>query len=212
MFLGHYAVAFGAKKIDPKISLGTLFLSANFLDLIYPFFVLIGVENIQVNKDFVGLMPYEFYYPYSHSLIMAIVWGILVGVVFCIPSQKIKKMSLLFFLVISHWVLDFISHRPDIPVFLNGPHYGLFLWRNLILTITVEMSLFLLGLSLYVKTKGWKGLQKKWTFVLLVGLLLVIYAGSIFGPPPPNTTAFAISGLLQWLFVGWGYWFDRKSA
>lgn len=211
MFLGHYALAFAAKKVSPKSSLGLTLMAANFLDLIFPLFVLLGLESIQIKAELQGLMPFEFYYPYSHSLLMSVLWGGLLGGISYFVQKNLRQTLVLFFLVVSHWVLDFIAHRPDMPVLIGGPFLGLYLWRSLSLIVIFELGLFCIGLGLYIQNAGWTSARRKWELGVLVGLFILIYIGSLLGPPPPNPMAFAISGNLQWLFVVYGFWLDQNE-
>ena len=116
----------------------------------------------------------------------------------------------LFAVVLSHWLLDVLSHRPDMPILLDGgPHWGFGLWESLTATLVVELGLFAAGLALYLRGTEAKG--RKGTLLLgaLVAFLGLIYLGNLFGPPPPSAEAVAWSGIAMWLLVAWGYWVDR---
>jgi hypothetical protein len=212
MFIGHFGVGFGAKKIDNKPSLGTLFLAAQFVDLLWPFLLILGIEKVEITPGITAFNPLDFtYYPFSHSLFGMLVWAVLFGVIYFLFKKNFKSALLLGVLVISHWVLDLIVHIPDLPIFPGGSvKVGLGLWNSIPLTIIVEGSIFLIGVYLYFKSTKTK--NKTGTFALwsLVIFLILIYILNIIGPPPESSEAIGYVGLSQWLIIAWGYWIDRN--
>jgi hypothetical protein len=212
MFIGHFGVGFGAKKIDNKPSLGTLFLAAQFVDLLWPFLLILGIEKVEITPGITAFNPLDFtYYPFSHSLFGMLVWAVLFGVIYFLFKKNFKSALLLGVLVISHWVLDLIVHIPDLPIFPGGSvKVGLGLWNSIPLTIIVEGSIFLIGVYLYFKSTKTK--NKTGTFALwsLVIFLILIYILNIIGPPPESAEAIGYVGLSQWLIIAWGYWIDRN--
>ncbi len=126
MFLGHYAVAFAAKKVNPKPSLGTLFLAAQWLDLLWPLLLLMGYESVTIEPGNTDFTPLNFvHYPVSHSLLFALCWSVLFGLVYYIFKKNGKAALLIGALVLSHWVLDWITHRPDLPL---SPFSDIYNW------------------------------------------------------------------------------------
>ena len=156
-----------------------------------------------LNLDFVS-------YPYSHSLLGMCVGGLLLAAVWywLCRARTVRGAVVVFLLVVSHWALDWVTHRPDLPLGLNGPHYGLGLWSNAPLTIAVEASLFVLGLWSYLRSTRPVSRAGTWGLWSLVVLLLLIYAGTAFGPPPPGWEPVAWAGLLSWLFPLWAWRID----
>lgn len=212
MFLGHYGAGFVAKKFESRASLGTYIMAAVFLDLIWPIFLLIGLEHVQIDPGNTIVTPLNFYdYPYSHSLLMSIVWSLLFGGIYYLVKKNKKTSIILGLCVFSHWVLDFIVHRADLPIAPGvETFFGLGLWNSLPATLIVELSIFLGGAYLYIKTTKAKDNIGKFSLLGFVFLLLIIYAMNLFsGTLPPNTNALAFSALGQWLFVVWGYWIDK---
>lgn len=209
MFIGHYALGFGAKKIDNLPSLAMLFIAVQFLDLLWPIFVLMGIETFQIDLGNTSLTPLDFtFYPYSHSFLMALVWSVLLGIVYFAFTKNNKGAKLIAALVFSHWILDFITHRPDLPLSPFGDlKVGLGLWNMPIAEISIEIGLFLIGVYFYVKTVSPK---RKIAFWSLVVFLLVVHLMNIFGPPPPSIKAVAWSANLMWLIVLWAWWIERK--
>jgi membrane-bound metal-dependent hydrolase YbcI (DUF457 family) len=214
MFIGHFGFGLGAKKAAPRISLGTLFLAAQFLDLLWPTFILLGWEHVKIELGHTKLAPLNFTdYPISHSLLMAFVWGLLFGLVYYLFKRNYKNAVILFLCVISHWILDLIVHAKDLPLYPgHSPLLGFGLWNNVPLEIIVEGLIFLIGLVLYVRTT--KSVNKKGIFVFwsLIVVLIGIHLANIFGSPPPNVSAIAWAGELQWLFVIWAYWADANRV
>jgi FtsH-binding integral membrane protein len=213
MFIGHFAAGMMAKKVQPSISLGTLFLAAQFLDLLWPTLLLLDVEHVAIAPGISKVTPLDFTdYPISHSLLMVIGWSLIFSVVYYLISKNRTGSILLGTLVLSHWILDLVVHIPDLPLYPgDSPKVGLGLWNSTLLTILVEGVIFISGIWIYLKTK--KELSQKvnaWFWSLVV-FLLIIHVINFIGPPPPSVNAIAWAGHLQWLFVPWAWWADRSA-
>jgi hypothetical protein len=212
MFIGHFAVGFGAKRVAPAVSLGSFFLACQLADLLWPNFVLFGVEKVEIDPGNTAVTPLDFVsYPYSHSLLALLGWGLAFAVLYRIVRRGTWTAALtLAAVVLSHWVLDVASHRPDMPVTLHGPErLGLGLWNSVPATLAVELALLVLGVTLYLRAtvpRDRTGSVALWS---LVGFLLAINLANLFGPPPPSATAVAWAAQAVWLLVAWGYWIDR---
>lgn len=214
MFIGHFAVAFAARQAVPRTSLGTLFIAAQLIDLLWPGFLLLGLERVQVVPGATVVTPLVFeYYPFSHSLLAVLGWAALMGVVYLLLRRDRFAAVVLATLVISHWVLDAIVHQPDLPLIPGGKTMvGLSGWSSLSFTLAIELSLFMLGLWLYARATRARDAVGRWGFAGLAVALLVIYAGNLFGAPPPDAITIAWVGQSQWLLVWWGYWIDRHRS
>jgi len=211
MFIAHFGVGLGAKAAEPRISLGTTFLAAQFVDLLWPTLLVLGIERVEIAPGITKVTPLDFVsYPITHSLLLASVWGILFGLVYWAVKKNRRGAFVLGLCVVSHWVLDFIVHRPDLPLYPGSVRVGLGLWNSMAGTLLVEAGLFALGCALYLRVTRSKNRAGTYGFWGLVGFLVLIYLGNVFGPPPPGTTAIAWAGHLQWLFVIWAYWVDRN--
>lgn len=207
MFIGHYGLGLGAKKLAPKTSLGTFLLATNWIDLIWPFFLLLGLESVKIVPGITKLTPFDFHYPYTHSLIAVIGWALLFGAVHFFFKKNIRAAVVLGLLVTSHWFLDFWVHRPDLPLLIDGSYkMGLGFWNSWTITLLSEFTLYLGGLAFFLNTNK---KPNRWFWALTI-LLPLFYLAFMFSPSPPNQTAVAVSGLFQWLIVGWGYLADRK--
>lgn len=210
MFIGHFGVGFGAKSVAPKVSLGSLFLAAQFLDLLWPPLLLLGVEKVRIVPGATVVTPLVFeHYPISHSLIAVLCWaGVLGGIHFCLKRKPVAAL-ILGALVISHWALDAVVHQPDLPLFPGSTMaVGLNAWSSLPITLLIEGSLFAVGVWLYSSATRPSDAVGRWGLAALVIFLAGTYAGNLFGPPPPSSEAVAWAGQLQWLLVLWGFWID----
>ena len=214
MFIGHFGLGFGAKSITPKISLGVLFIAAQFIDLLWPTLLLIGVERVQIAPGATAVTPLIFeHYPISHSLLAVMGWAVVLAVWFWLIKKSIKGAAVIALLVLSHWGLDLIVHQPDLPLYPGSEIFaGLNAWSSLPLTLLFEITIFSAGVWLYAKATKPSDTTGRWAFWGLVVFLLVVYAGNIFGPPPPSVEAIAWAGQLQWLLVLWAFWVDRHRS
>jgi len=211
MFIGHFAVGLGAKKVAPQVKLGTLFFAVQFLDLLWPIFLILGIEHARIVPGNTAFTPFDFYdYPFSHSLLMSIVWAVLFGGIYYYVKKNLRNSIVVGCAVFSHWLLDFISHKPDLAI-APGIHFvlGLGLWNSIIGTIFIEGFFFIGAVYIYIRTTKSIDRIGNYAFWGLIALLLISYIANIISPPPPNMTAVAYAGLAQWLFIVWAYWIDR---
>jgi membrane-bound metal-dependent hydrolase YbcI (DUF457 family) len=212
MFLGHFGLAFGAKKAVPAVSLGSLFLAAQFADLLWPTLVLLGIERVEVQPGATAVTPLNFIsYPYSHSLLALCVWGALFGGAYMTVRRSQRSAAVaLALLVVSHWVLDYVTHRPDLPLMPgSATRVGLGLWFSVPGTLFAEFGLFLIGVVLYARSTRARDRAGSIGLWSLVAVLVVVYLASTFGPPPPSASAVAWSAQAMWLLVVWAYWVDK---
>jgi hypothetical protein len=209
MFLGHFALALAAKRAAPKASLGTLVLSAQFADCLWPILLLLGVEQVRIVPGITRASPLDFVsYPYSHSLFMQLVWGLLLGAFYLLWRRDLRTAVLVGSLLPTHWLLDYFSHRPDMPLYPGGPKLGLGMWNSIPLTIFVEFGLFLAGLLIYLRaTRAQR--RHNYAFWALIIFLAAIYPASLLGPPPPSVGVLALSAIAIWLTIPWAAWGDR---
>jgi hypothetical protein len=212
MFIGHYALAFGAKRIAPAVSLGTLFLACQFADLLWPTLLVLGWESVEIDPGNTLVTPLNFVsYPYSHSLVMLVIWAALFGIAYrTVKGWRPIAIYTVAALVFSHYLLDVITHRPDLPITIGGSRrLGLGLWNYPGTALAVESALFLTGAAFYLSvTRARDAIGRLGLWALIV-VLVAIYFSALYGPPPPNTQAVAVAGHLLWLFVIWAYWIDR---
>jgi hypothetical protein len=216
MFIGHAAVGFASKAGAPRASLGWVFAAPFLLDFLWPVFVLLGIEKTTIERGPTPFLNFSFdSYPWSHSLAMAVVWALLYGAIAHFFTRDASIGGLAALGVVSHWICDAIVHGPDLPLWPGSSIFvGMGLWNSVPGTLAVELAMFGAGVWLYTRATRPKDGIGRWGLAGLVALLLVLYAGAAFGPPPPNMTAAALGTLALLLLVPWAVWIDhhRESA
>jgi hypothetical protein len=215
MFIGHYALAFGAKRVAPMMSLGTLFLACQFADLLWPTLLVLGLEVVQIDPGNTVVTPLNFVsYPYSHSFVALVGWSALFALAYrAIRGWHPVAIATIAALVFSHFVLDVITHRPDMPITLTGSRrLGLGLWNYPGITLAIESAMFIVGTTIYMSATRARDRIGRIGLYALIVVIVAIYFAALYGPPPPSTTAIATAGHLSWLFVIWAYWVDRHRA
>jgi hypothetical protein len=210
MFLGHFGVGFGAKRVAAKVSLGTMILAAELLDLVFGVLLLAGVEHASVKPGLMAASSLDLYfYPYSHSLAATLVYSVLLGAAYYLVRHDFRSATVVGLAVSSHWFLDLIFHRPDLPLgFQDGLKFGLGVWDSLPLTVLLELGLFTFGFLLYLRSTAANDRVGRFGVWALAIVLIVVYFVTQFGPPPPNEQALGLSLLLLWITVPLGYWID----
>ena len=214
MFIGHYAVALAAKKAAPRTSLGTLFMAAQLVDLIWPLLLLLGIEHVRIDPGNTAFTPLDFYdYPVTHSLAGAAMWAFLMGILYRVIRHDVRGGVVVAACVFSHWILDFVTHRADLPLWFTGStRLGAGLWNSVGGTLVVEIAMFGAGVALYVRTTRPRDRTGTYAFWGLIACVLAIYCANVAGPPPPDAGMIAVAGNAAWLFVLWAYWADRHRV
>jgi membrane-bound metal-dependent hydrolase YbcI (DUF457 family) len=212
LFIGHTAAAFAAKRLAPRAQLGWLFIAVTFLDLLWPIGLLLGIERATVrpnppspflNLDFVS-------YPWTHSAVMALLWSVLLALLYWLITRYSTGAIVIGAGVFSHWVLDWLTHLPDMPLWPGGPRVGLGLWNWPLATIIIECAMLLAGVFVYVRAT--RPLRRRGTIglVALVVFLFAAYGLSIVSPPPPSEQALGWGGMVGWVLALWPWWVDRN--
>jgi hypothetical protein len=211
MFIGHYAVGLASKKLAPRASLGVLVAAPILLDLLWPVFLLLGWEHVSVEPSANPFLRLAFdSYPISHGLLAVTGWATLFAAVYYGFTRYNAGTIAIWMGVLSHWVMDYIVHRPDLPLYAGGSRLvGLGLWNHRGAAIAVELVLFAAGVWLYLqqtKPKDKVGSYAFWGFVLI---LLLAYGAAAFGPPPPaSVKKIAIATLCTALLIPLAWWID----
>lgn len=211
MFLGHYGIAFAAKRAAPRTSLGLLTFAAEFLDELWPILLLLGVEHVKIVPGLMAMGQLDFVdYPISHSLVMAVVWGALVGGLYFGVRRYGRGAWVMAALVVSHWFLDLPMHRPDLPLWPGGgaPKLGWGLWNSVVATYVIELGIYAIGIGIYLRATRPRDRIGSWGLWIYIVILALIYISSN-GSPPPSEQALAWTALAIWLFVPWAWWVDR---
>ena len=210
MFIGHFALGFASKRFAPELPLAAAFVAAQLLDLLWPLFLLAGVESVRVEPGNTAFTPLNFIsYPYSHSLLMSLVWATLFALLLLLLKRGRRAALVACLLVLSHWFLDFVTHRPDLPLAPWGTaRVGLGLWNSIAGTLAVELIMFAVCVAVYAKTTRARDRAGTYGFAGLVVVLLAIYFANLLSEPPRDPRAIAIADLFMWLFVLWARWVD----
>jgi membrane-bound metal-dependent hydrolase YbcI (DUF457 family) len=211
MFIGHYAVALAAKRAAPRTSLGTLFLAVQLADMLWPVLLILGWEQahfVPGPNPFLTLWLDSI--PISHSLLTLIAWGLLFAAVYRMRTGYATGAIVVALAVVSHWLLDFVTHRPDMPLYPGGPRLGLGLWNSVAGTVIIEVVMFAAGTSIYLRATRARDAVGRYGLGALLALLGLSYGGSLLGGAPPSMRAIEIGGIMfGWLFVGWAAWVDK---
>lgn len=211
MFVGHLALALGSKRTDPKVSLGWFVAAVTALDLVWPVLLIAGVEKVRIVPGATAFNPLVFdYYPWSHSLLMACVWGLVLAALARWRGIPRRTTYVLAALVVSHWVLDFITHVPDMPLWPgSSPRFGLGLWNSIPGTLAIEGAIWIAGIVLYLrhrKSTKWIGPVALWSLVLIS---TAMWAAAPWETPPTDSGALGWFALIGWIVVPWAALADR---
>jgi membrane-bound metal-dependent hydrolase YbcI (DUF457 family) len=212
MFIGHFAVGFAAKNYAPRSSLAPLLAAPLFLDLLWPIFLLLGWEHVRIDPGNTRYTPLDLWdYPWSHSLLMSIVWATILALIYRLVAHYGPGTIAIWIGVVSHWVLDWVTHRPDMPLYPGGgPRLGLRLWNSIAGTMVVEITMLAVGVWLYARTTRARDRIGRYAFTAYVGLLLALYVGDRFSGPPPSVVAIAWAGMTaSAILLPWAWWFDH---
>ncbi len=207
MFIGHFGVALALKKAEPGISLGWLIAAAQFVDLLWPVFLLVGLEQVRFVPGLMDASAFDFVsYPYTHSLLASVIWAAIIFLlVRYLPMaknvSKPRAAWILAFAVLSHWFLDLLVHRPDLPLaFGDSPMLGLGIWNSLPATLAMEFLLFMGGLWLYLRATRPVNFRGRYGIIIYAVLLAALFLmTSLSQQPPPSVQAMAVVGLVSGL-------------
>jgi hypothetical protein len=211
MFVGHTSMALAAKAVTPRVPLGWLLAAAFALDLLWPVFLLLGIERVSIVPGATAFNALVFdSYPWSHSLLFACVWALCAAAVAHALGMTIGGAGLIAALVLSHWVLDWISHVPDLPLWPGRSQlFGLGLWNSVFWTLLVEGAIYFVGIVIYVRSTravDRTGSIAFWTFNLACAAM---WASSPWSPLPPSPQTLAWFAFGSWLLIAWAAWSDR---
>jgi len=213
MFIGHFGVGLAGKGAANKTSLGTLFFAAQFVDLLWPTLLLLGWETVHISPGITIMTPLDFeHYPISHSLAASIGWAALFTVIYGFITKYWKGAFVVGALVLSHWFLDLLVHRPDLPLYPGGTKVGLGLWNVVPVEIALEAAIFIAGVWIYLRSTQAKDRTGTIALWSLIVFLVLIHVLNLTGGEPPSETAIAWVSQSQWLIVLWGGWGDRHRT
>ena len=210
MFIGHFGVAFGLKRLAPRAPLAALMAAVAWADILWTAFLLLGWEHVRIAVGDTRWTPLDLYdYPWSHSLLMLAIWGAVLALLYRAFRSDSAGAWAIAIGVLSHWVLDWITHRADLPWYPGSTKFGLGLWNSIAGTLIVELAIFWGGVWLYTRTTRARDRVGRWAFWAYVVFLLVIYVGDRFSAPPENAREIAWTGLIATVvLLVWAWWFD----
>lgn len=216
MFIGHYAPSFAIRAVRPEAPLWLLFVAGQLVDIAWTVLVLAGVEKVRIVPGITAANPLDLYYmPYTHSLVAAVLWSLALAVacraLFRWPGWTVAAW--VGAVVASHWVLDWLVHRPDLPLYDDTAKVGLGLWNYVGLSLALEVLLLAGGLWLYLRKTRPRTNVGRYGPVALVVFMLVMQVSSLVGPYPPSPTVVAVSGLAMYVLLAvLAGWMDRQRV
>lgn len=212
MFLGHFATGLAAKPLAPKLPLPALLAAPQVLDLVWPVLVASGVERARLEPGHLDASPLVLeHMPWSHSLVMAAVWAVLVGVGWWLATRDRRGALVLAVLVIGHWLCDYVAHEPDMPLYPGGARYGLGLWRSLPATLVVELAMFAIGAWLYTRATVARGPMGRLGWPIFAAVLVALFVYATVGAPPPTIDGVIIAaGVLLVVIIAVATAIDRQ--
>jgi hypothetical protein len=206
MFVGHYSAAFAAKAVDRSIPLWQLFIAAQLVDVGWATLVLLGVEKVRIVPGITRSSPLDLYYmPYTHSLVAAVAWSVGAALLYRVvrgPTAGPRPMVVVGAAVLSHWILDWVVHRPDLALYDDAVKVGLGLWNRPLLAFLLEAGLLLgaAGFCLHTGPSPGGG-RGVW---VLTAVLVAVQVMFLLGPPPPSVAAVAVTALVAYCAFAWG--------
>lgn len=212
MFIGHFAVGFAAKKFAPRTGLAALIAAPMFLDILWTIFLPLGWEHMRIDPGNTRFTPFDLYdFPWSHSLLLSLFWATAFALIYHLLARYWPGTIAIWIGVVSHWFLDWVTHRPDMQLYPGSPRYGLGLWNSIPGTLIVELVMFAIGIALYLSATRARDRTGRFAFLAFVLLLLAAYIGDRFSPPPSSVSEVAWTGIIaEIILLLWIWWFDRR--
>lgn len=213
MFVGHYGVSFGARAFGKSIPLWILFLAVQLLDVFWSIFVLLGIEKVRIIPGITAVNPLDLYYmPYTHGLITALAWSLLAAVAYRIfrAADGWRAAWIVGAAVFSHWILDLLVHRADLPLAGNRFKVGLGLWNYPVLASALEIAFLFAGMCLYWRATKPPTRLARYGMPAFALVMLAVQGAVFFGPPPTSDRAAASTALVLYaVFAGTAGWLER---
>ena len=210
MFIGHFAVGLASKEFAPRSSMGALIAAPILLDLIWPLFLLLGWEHVSIVPNANPFLRLGFdSYPISHGLVAVLGWATLYASIYFGVTRYVTGTVVIWIGVVSHWLMDFLAHRPDLQLYSQGRQFGLGWWQHRWLTLGIELGLFAIAIWVYQRRTRARDAIGMYALAAFVACLLLAYAGASIAPPPSTVKKLALFALLSWLAIPWAWWFDK---
>lgn len=216
MFIGHYGVSYAAKRIAPALPLWALFLAVQLVDVFWAIFVLLGIEHVRIVPGITATNPLDLYYmPYTHGLLSSLAWAVAAYFAwrFLRRGQGSRAALVLAAAVFSHWVLDFLVHRPDLPLWGDSAKVGLGLWDYPIVAFLLEVGLFFGGMAWYLRATRPAAGARGWEMIALGLAMVALHTMVFFGAPPTSAGMAAGMGLGGYLVLAAAAaWLERRRV
>lgn len=211
MFVGHYGPSFLAKRLAPGVSLWVLFVAVQLLDVAWACFVFLGVERVRIVPGFTATNALDLYYmPYTHSLPGALAWAAGAALLYRALTGSSRGSVMVGTAVFSHWPLDFLVHRPDLPLYDDAAKVGLGLWDYPYVTLLIEAALLFGAMGLYLAASRQRTRPARYAIPVFGAAMLVMQASMLFTPPPPSDRAMAATALIAYaVFAAVIAWLER---
>lgn len=214
MFVGHNGPAYVANVAKRSIPLWVVFIAVQLVDVGWAIFVLLGVEKVRIVPGITATNPLDLYYmPYTHSFVGSVIWSIGAALAYYLLRARDGRVAaaIVGAAVFSHWVLDLIVHRPDLPMYDDTLKVGLGLWNYPIPAFLLELALLFGGIYLYLRTTRAVTAAGRYGMVTFGVAMAIIQSIVFFGPPPVSDKAAAITALaLYAIFAGVVYWLEKQ--
>jgi hypothetical protein len=210
MFVGHYGVSYAAKRVEGAIPLWVLFLAVQLVDVAWAVFVLLGIEKVRIVPGFTATNPLDLYYmPYTHGLVASVLWSVVAALAYRLLARRPGSL-LVGLAVFSHWVLDFLVHVPDLPLWDDTAKVGLGLWNRPALAFGLEGVIVIGGLALFLRRRPARTVAQ----IVFVLLMLAVQASVFFSPPPGSGAQIALTALASYaVFALVAWWLvDRRAG
>ncbi len=217
MFIGHYSISLLVKTAEKRLPLWLLFVSVQLVDILWGIFILLGIEHYRISPGITASLPFDLYYmPYTHSLVATVGWAVLVFVGYRWLAGTGEGNRPAFFLALaslSHWFLDFIVHRPDLPLYDDALKVGLGLWNYPMTALSLESGLFAGALWFFLRFDRGASRRARIGMVLFGLVIFAIHCVLLWGPLPMSTKAGAVNLFVIYLaLAAIAFWLERKKA
>jgi membrane-bound metal-dependent hydrolase YbcI (DUF457 family) len=207
MGIGHLAASFAVRGRCPRVPLFLLLFAGAFIDVLWGIAILTGLERAHVGPETGSAIPIVLEdVRYTHSLIACLAWSTLASAAWWWWRRDRWGALVIGALVASHWLLDFVSHVPEMPLSASGPYVGLGLWRSRGWSFAVEIGMLWIGLALYARSTSAMDRIGSIGLVALSAVLTSLVVGAFFAPSPPSIAPIAMTSValpLVLLLLGW---------
>ena len=211
MLFGHYSAAFLAKAAEPRLPLWSLAIAVQFVDVLWAGCLLLGIEHMRIDPALAS-NPLDLYdMPYTHSLVGVFGWAALAGAAAFAWQRSAHAALVVGAAVASHWLADWLVHRPDLLLWSGSAKHGLALWNLPLVALALELGLLVASAGVWLRTRGVTGGERR-RALRFVGVLCAAQVGFTLVPPPFGPAGIACVALVLFATVAWGAWRVERRA